>query len=188
MKVELKSCNLKNIFLLILITFNSINAQTVKVTPEGLVDAQDPTINYYVINSEGTALELRNKVLNYLNTIYESPKDVLTVSAPNQIFVNGRFSERISNPAVYVYYRINILFKDNKVKIDFPKINMSYPLNGGSKRMLFFTLSKKGGLSDTYGIWEKDKLRFHEAKSEIEEIMNNYLTNLVASIKANDDW
>ena len=68
---------MKIILLLAVFIVSSINAQSAEVTPNGLVDAQDPTIKYYVINEEGTAQELRNKVLRYLNTVYESPRDVL---------------------------------------------------------------------------------------------------------------
>ncbi|MBC3759402.1 hypothetical protein H7U19_13365 [Hyunsoonleella sp. SJ7] len=177
----------KHIYLLLLFFVSTISAQIIEVTPKGLVFTEDANAPYIVIQEKGTVQELNNKVLSYLNGIYKNPKLVITTS-DNQIVVNAVANKLFKDPAVNVNYNLKIDFKENKIRINIPLLDMTHPLNGGGTRRLHLSLPKRQLFTDQYGIWEKDKLRFPKAKSGIEEYFNSYFLNLINAINAEDDW
>lgn len=107
------------------------NQQRIKVslTPNGLF--RDSLSNSYaVIPFEGkTQSELYEMVLQNLYELYNSPKEVLSLFENEMIAIYAQTTKLAYNRVLgltfagQTYYKINIYFKDNKVKIDYPEIS-----------------------------------------------------------------
>lgn len=164
----------------------STRSQYLELTPKGFINVQDPALGYVVLDIPGKGQgELYKSILTYLNTVYNSPDNVLSVVDNEQIVVNGLAQNKIKDPHVPIYYSLDFRFKDGKVRVDMPFIDMVRRIGDG--KSLFITLERKS-LLGVYGIWTKGKLRFPEAKASLEHFFNDYIDNIVSAAKTKDDW
>src|SRR5690606_22309818 len=119
---------------------------------------------------------------------YKSPKNVLSLVENEQIAINGLSSAEIRRPYVDLYYNMVIRFKDGKIRVDAPIIEMKHLLNDLSYRRIFISLDKKGLFSDNHGIWHKGKLALPDVKTHLEKFFSNYIDNIKSAVKSEDNW
>lgn len=185
---------MKKIVLLMLVMMLSVSAMAqFTLTPAGLVNTDNVEQNFITMDFPGkTQAQLYSSALMYLNSIYVSPKEVLSVVDNNSITVNG-----VSESAIYrkksmtstvssfdINYTITILFKDGKIRINNPSINrMNIAGNYDSQ---FFVVGFSG-----IGVFnQKDKLLAEETKTSIEKFFNTYVNDLKLGIEKSEaaDW
>jgi len=185
---------MKKLLLLIAI-FNiiALQAQKFELTSNGFVDINDQSKNYLVLDFPGKPKEqLFKEALIYFNKNYISSKDVIskvdneviTVNAisPNPIRLGG-FEKYTNN------YNITISFKDEKIKIDAPSVDLSY-IAGGRVYRLFVSNEKTSIMNQ--GIYGKNgKLNYKKAKEGLEEFAESFVLNLklgLSNESQNNDW
>lgn len=170
----------------------SASAQ-LKLTSDGFVNADDNTKNYIAIDfPEKTQSQLYKSALMYLNTLYVSPKEVLSTMENEVITINGvgEFRAKCATgiPIDFrVNYTISLKFKDGKMRIDIPSINsISAP---GVKMYLSGAGSMMG---DTLVIFKKNgEVKREDAKIALELYFNQYFSNIIEKINGSDtdnDW
>lgn len=175
--------------LMALLTGITAKAQYLELTPNGFTNVNDPSIDYVVLETpNATQAELYNSTLAYLQTQYQNPDAVLTVIENEQITINGLAKDQIKDPYVSLYYNLVFRFKDGKLRMDMPVMELKNLMNDLSYRRLFVSMEKRGFLNDKYGIWTKGKLRFPEAKNNLEDFFNTYLANIAAHANVKNDW
>lgn len=164
-------------------------AQFLELTPTGFKNIQEPTLDYIVLNIGKTSQQdLYKNTLSYLQTLYSHPDAVLTTIDNEQITVNGLAKDQIRDPYVSLYYNLVFKFKEGKIRMDMPIIELKNLMNDLSYRYLFISMEKRGFLNDKYGIWTKGKLRFPDAKDNLENFFNIYLANINTNATKKDDW
>lgn len=156
------------------------------LTEDGLINKNDSTKNYVVLEFKGkTKEELFKLTKNVITKHYVSPKSVISESAPDIISINGRDEVPIKNIKLYMYdmrYVLLFSFKDEKIKIDFNIIKMNYLENN-------LYIKKPEGALISIGIYnKKGKLVYPEAKKHIESIPNIIIAKLKQGVSTEEDW
>lgn len=189
---------MKKILLMMVLMTLSVSAMAqLKLTPDGLINAENTEQDFIVLDfPDKTQAQLYSAVLVYLNSMYVSPKEVLSVVEGNSITVNG-----ISRDAIYrkknmtstiptfdINYTITILFKEGKIRINNPTINrMNISGSSGSEFYVVGAnfLGTKNGIFDSKG-----KVMFEETKASIEEFFNSYINGVKQCVEKNEttDW
>lgn len=150
------------------------------LTPNGFVDEKDETKNHLVYEFEGkTTEEIYTNILATLTNIYKSAKDVLNVVENKTIVANGieTVCETKTKTGCFYHldlnYRISIDFKNNKIRISSPRIDLYDGLRLVENRVF----NKKG------------KLRNKQLKIDIEDFTNELINRIVKSVDdKNDEW
>lgn len=162
-------------------------ATTVKaqytLTPNGLVNETGK--EYLTFDFEGkTQTQLYSSVNMYLNSIFVSPKDVLSLVENNSIAINGITKDihrpksiNDLTPTFTMNYTITIYFKDGRIRFDNPSVNKMYVTdNPGNEYFGAFT--------------SKGKLKHEKTKESIEKFFNDFITEINQAITDNKatDW
>lgn len=150
------------------------------LTPNGFVDEKDEAENHLVYEFEGkTTEEIYTNILATLTNIYKSAKDVLNVVENKTIVANGieTVCETKTKTGCFypldLNYRISIDFKNNKIRISSPRIDLYDGLRLVENRIF----NKKG------------KLRNKQLKIDIEDFINTLVNKVVDAVEGkNDDW
>lgn len=105
---------MKKITLLLLLLVNYVNAQEIKITPEG--------ISSVVLPAEGkTAFQIYDLAKDLIIKMFDNPKNVIKVDEPGKILrFDGvkKFKGSISTEGIY-NYTCELEFKDGRYKISF---------------------------------------------------------------------
>jgi len=167
------------------------NAQLV-LTPQGFVSSSDTIKNYIVISFDSVGQKaLFDRALLYLNTIYVSPKDVLSLVDSTSITINGLSKRAILRNNQHVFdlnYSINIQFKQGKVRVNAPAVKLTTTAYSNFQTLYLVANNSLDGRR--MGIWnEKGKLVSERAKIELETFFNKYIDDMVKGINSNsNDW
>lgn len=174
-----------------LVTF----AQSFTLTPNGLVNAEDTTKHFVVVEVPGTKSELFAKAKTAVTAMWNSPKDVMSCNEPDIITVNGYNGDAIYRKllgAKYYFsfnYRLQLQFKDGKIRIDAPVVDKAELQN--NKGTLYFCCGKDSFSGSAYVFNKEGKVKYKDQKKQLEDYLNGLIATLVDKIKngaSNEDW
>lgn len=165
-------------------------AQTMKLTPDGFVDASDSSKKYVVIEfPNASQSELYKDALVMLNKKYRSSKDVLSAVEPESITIDAISSHPVHRTSMHSFtnrYNITISFKDGKIKVDAPSIQL-YTYDYGKKQEMFLI----GGFTidgSSFGIYnKKGELKIEKAENDLNQFVNNFIAD-IKNIQSKEDW
>ena len=165
-------------------------AQVFTLTANGFVNAEDPSKDYAVVEIEGTQAELFNKAKTAATAMWGAAKEVLSYNEPDIIVINGvgtkvmdyTFMGMISN--YDVPYRLQLQFKDGRMRIDAPSANKGI-VSGGRGEIYF----DKGGRTSLFK--KNGEVRYENMRSQVDTYFNTLISVLVDKMKngaAQEDW
>ena len=166
-----------------------------QLTPNGLTATDGKS--YCVIQLEGSASELYNKVLRSIGRLYKSPKDVISQIENQQISLNAirpMVTEYKFNGKTFIdaYYTLTIEFKDGRVRVFAPNIQKLADCRTGNE--ILFICEKLNPMTQVkdqsiYN-YKDQSLRSPELKANIEKSFNDLIETLLFSKleDTNDDW
>lgn len=176
------------LILVLLISFN-LNAQF-EITPDNYKNADDSSKNYVVLDFDDMSQkELFTSVKSFITSKYKGIKfDGFNEVEYNQIVLDANFydsdTKKLSwGSALEVKNRIEVNFKDNKVRIKPKFVKLETPesnspndirLNGGGLTSSIF--NKKG------------KVRKKKMKERAEKSVNLFVEEVKKYVDSNDDW
>lgn len=189
---------MKKLFVLLVLISNFVFSQKFILTPQNLVNAEDNTKNYVILEfPEKKQAELFKSAKLYFNTLYNNPKYVSSEVENEQIALNAVSKSVIKLKGMLkfdVSYNSIISFKDGKVKVElsikkFERYTPVTTYGGGyeDQGIIGFDI----GLSKTGIFNSKGKLINEKGKETTEEFANNFVNNLKEAIIKNNsgsDW
>lgn len=171
-------------------------AQKFDLNADGWFNADDPSKNFLVVEVPGTKAELFAKAKTAVVSMWNSPKDVLSYNEPDIIIINGYNDGSVSwkkygfTHTFGFPYRIQLQFKDGKVRIDAPGVDHGDSNNG--KGTLYFGGGKSSTMAASMYIFDENgKLKMKEQKEQLVRAMNELVYCLVEKIKngaSQEDW
>lgn len=173
-------------YIFLLFAFLSINVYSQYFTLDQTGFYNDGN-NYIVVEfPELTKSQLYNKVLTNINSIYNSGKDVVSVVQDESISISAHQKNAIQSK-FEIDYKLNLLFKDGKIRIDAPLFDMyNYASGDFSGTKVPLKLVKDGIL----GFWiynTKGKLTNQKAYDDLSNFFNVLIGSILKDI-SNDDW
>lgn len=172
-------------------------AQTFTLTPQGFVNADEQTKTYVVVEMQGTQAELYAKAKTAVTSMWNSPKDAMSYNEPDIIVVNGysnnaaHFKKWGRDNIFGMVYRLQIQFKDGRIRIDAPVIG-SLDYAGGQGTMLIEAGDNSTSQHITRAFEKNGKVRFPEFNKNVEDYFNGLVATLIDKMKngvSNDkDW
>lgn len=191
---------MKRLFTLLLLAFlsTSLFSQSknyFKLTPNGLLSIDDKA--YCVIQIEGTATELYNKVLRSIGRLYNSPDHVTSKVENQQISINAirpMVTDFKFNGKTFIdaHYTLTIEFKDGRVRVFAPNIQKLVDCRtGGEILYICEKLNPMTQIKDQSIYNYKDQsLRSPEVKTKIENSFNELIDALLFSNMetTDDNW
>lgn len=180
---------MKKTLLFIVICFAAIQTTSAQfsLTPNGFINPDSPDNNYVVYEFTGKSQqEIYDAAIAYLYSIYVNPDAVLSTAQNNSITINA-FTNNAIQFAKKVYcdmtYSLSLQIKDGKLRINAPYVvsmrNSALDLDCYVRgRELFFK---------TCVFNLKGKLLNEMALNSLEAFFENYISNLLTGIKAQDN-
>ncbi len=175
----------------------SVHSQEFVLTDNGFLDVKDNSKNYVVIEVPGKSKEeLYLTTKKYINTLYNSPKFVVSDIENEQIVVDAIGSEiikvifRLNGSNLWqLNYKYVIDFKDGRLR--FSPIFKSLSNTEDSQEIMLIGISALGNATGIFN--EKGKILREKAKLEIESQVSEYLTLLKDHLlnvnsEENDNW
>ena len=159
--------------------------------------ASDSTSTFVVIEFPNKSKkELYTNTLTYLNSIYGNPEKVLSTVENESIIVNG-LTESIKGSLDWykypMFYRIIIMFKDEKIKLEPIITNLTEITGTGTENKYYVSNTDSPKEVEINCIWMESKknngyfLFRDELKLSIDNWFNSYVKSLKKGIK-NNDW
>ncbi|KGO91329.1 DUF4468 domain-containing protein [Flavobacterium subsaxonicum] len=157
-------------------------AQEFTVTPAGLASKTDPSKTYVVVHFEGVSADsLYASAKRYVQSKYTGPKDAIKGELPSQFISFETTSDTIMSVkeknktvAYNATYTTTIDFKDGKIRISFPAVDI-YTLN-------------KSGEKEAYpfsAYWNKSgKLVNSRSKKLVEAYFNAFTGSLIKGVNS----
>lgn len=181
-------------FLAILFTANLLSAQKGNEEPFKVpnipVDKDTKLITYTkVIEVSGTKEELYKKALNWFNTYYKNPKDVIKEQNETDKKILGKHRFNFNNPpdkkgstayAGILQYSIYVFAKDGRVKYEIKDFNLKDVSYSPVEYWLDKTSQKYSSKCDYY-LLELDT-KINEVIADFEKFMTS------TEKKADDNW
>lgn len=185
---------MKKIFIIVILlnTF-TVFSQKFELTPNGFVDSEDHSKNYIVIEFPSkTKEELLNETMIYLTKNYVSANDVINKVNEEVITISAYSSNQITlGYRNYTNkYIITFSFKDSKVKIDSPLIELSYGA-GENYHRLHISYLERNSLSNDGIFAKKNKLKHKRPKDDLELFANKFVLSYKDGLSEedkNEDW
>lgn len=162
------------------------------LTPNGFETVEVSENDFLVINFPNkTKAGLYKESLIYFNSIYKSPKNVISTVENEIITINGFAGNSIRRNGMHVFdmdYNIVIKFKDNKVRIDKPSFKLTTFTD--HQQVLHVKWKKFSVDGSNLGIYgKKDKLKSKKAKEDLELFYNSYIAKFINSLNSKEeDW
>lgn len=170
-------------------------AQKFDLNADGWFNADEPSKNFLVVEVPGTKAELFAKAKTAVVSMWNSPKDVLSYNEPDIIIINGHNSGSVHKKSMGMtfvfefYYRIQLQFKDGKVRIDAPGVEKGTYNN---KSTLYFSGGKTSSWTGQAFLFDENgKLKMKDQKEQLVNAMNELVYCLVEKIKkgaSQEDW
>lgn len=180
-----------SIILLLFSLYSTSVFSQFELTKDGL-KVKDSDKDYLICEFTGkTQSEVYISVLKTLTLKYKSAKHVLSKVENETISIKGYESayigaEKMLGVYLFLYdldYKINISFRDDKIKIDIPTIEFISEI--GNNRKL--TLSDSGMFKAP--IFKKDKVKEEGAKQRIEDFFNTLVAEIKQGVESEkEDW
>lgn len=166
-----------------------------KLTPNGFTSMDDKP--YCVVQVEGTASEIYDKVLRSIGRLYNSPQTVASKVESQQISINAirpNVTEYKFNGKTFIdaHYTLTIEFKDGRVRVFAPNIQKLADCRTDNE--ILFICEKLNPMTQVkdQSIYNfKDQsLRSPELKANIEKSFNALIETLLFSKleSSDDDW
>jgi len=140
--------------------------------------------------------ELYTNVLVYLNSIYSYPEKVLNTVENEVIIINGLTKSIKDKSGLYDYvlnYRIDLKFKDGKIRIEPSITDLNEIFSSiNSRKKIYVANTDSPKKVEINCIWMSNKndngywLSKNDLKLNLDNWINNYISNLVVGIKKND--
>jgi len=172
-------------------------AQTFTLTPQGLVNADDQSKTYVVVEMPGTQAELYAKAKTAVVSMWNSPKDAMSYNEPDIIVVNGysanaaHFRKWGRDNVFGMEYRLQIQFKDGRIRINAPVIG-SLDYANGQGTMLIEAGDNSTSQHITRAFDKNGKVRFKDFNENVENYFNGLVQTIIDTMKngaSNDeDW
>lgn len=166
---------MKKLILLFVLISNIAFSQKFILTPQNLVNAEDNSKSYIVLEfPEKTKEELYKSFKIYFQKLYDNSNFTMTNTENEQIVINNR-DVYVGLGFSYYYYKDIYTFKDGKVKYEpyFEKLSKG---TGFDEEFIF--LQGSGGIYKLNGSLSKEK-----AKNAVESSVN--LKLLILKIEIN---
>lgn len=179
-------------FILFLLLYSGVAfGQKFELTAKGFVNSEDTSKDYIVVEfPEKTKEELYKQVLITLNKKYKSAKNVISSVEPENITLNAISASRIRRTNSHSFenkYNITLSFKDGKIKIDAPQVDL-YTFDYGKKQEMYLV----GGFSldgSSFGIFnKKGDVKIEKAKEDLESFANSFIEDIKNGINSKDEW
>lgn len=164
-----------------------------ELTTDGL-KVVDSDKDYIVLDFKNKPKDVLFKsVLKTLTLKYNSAKDVLSKVENETISINGLQSnyvgaEKMLGAYLNVYdlkYKVNISFRDNKIKIDNPFIKFPMKIIGNSRELRL----SKAGFGNAVIFKKNGKIKEKDAKKKIEDFFNTLVSEIKQGVEnKQDDW
>ncbi|MDM1061930.1 DUF4468 domain-containing protein [Empedobacter falsenii] len=188
---------MKYIILFFMLFAVNMQAQKFRLKPSGFVNSDDNSKNYVVLEFPNQSQsDLFKKAMIYATKNYKSANNVVSKVDNEAITINAISSIPIRRNALHVFqnqYTIILSFKDGKIKVDAPIVNMTRFIDG-EKKTLHVSWNRPVPLNESnVGVYGKDdKLKSEKALEDLERFANEFLEKLKNGIEsessANDDW
>ena len=171
-------------------------AQTFTLTPQGFVNADDQSKAYVVVEIPGTQAELFAKAKTAVTSMWNSPKDAMSNDEPNLIVVNGyspnaaHFKKWGRDNTFEMDYRLQIQFKDGRIRIDAPVIGRLDYANGQGA-MLIEAGDNSTSQHITRAFEKNGKVRFAEFNKNVEDYFNGLVATLIGKMQngvSDEEW
>jgi transcription initiation factor IIF auxiliary subunit len=161
------------------------------LTPNGFFNLQNTSQDFVVLEVDGnTQSELYQKVLLFLHSTYNSPKDVISQVEPVSITINGWSGKAIRRNSMHAFdmgYSINFQFKDNKIRVSAPTFDLTTFTDKTQRLELVANNSFTGSVLGIYNT--KGTLKSEHAKNDLETHFNEFIQALNTSLKSSsEDW
>lgn len=172
-------------FIVICITTNA--QSKFELMPSGtFASVEDKVTNYLIFDFEGVPKEqIYSKALIALNSMYVSPKDVLSTVENEIISINGIGTESIlarimgMKFSYNISYTMTLKFKDGKLRVDTPSINSITHPNPSATRPVIYVPR------DIFN--KKDEVKNEETKVSIEDFFNNLVNQMLSNMTTSTD-
>lgn len=169
----------------------AVAAQSFKLTANGFVNAEDPTKDFAVVEIEGTQAELFNKAKTAATAMWGAAKEVLSYNEPDIMVINGvgaaamDFTIMGMTTTFDVPYRLQLQFKDGRIRIDSPAVEKGINSTGRGGDVYF------GPGGQMYLFKKNGEPRRDKMIKQAEEHINGLIATLVSKIKngaSQEDW
>lgn len=168
-----------------------------KLTPDGFRSLDDK--EFYIIQTDKSAIDMYNEVLLALGRLANSPKDVISKVENQQIAINAYllgatiFKFNGIKTTMNAHYQLTIEFKDNRVRVFVPDILGLYDDKYGNEILFVCTkINRLYQVKDQSIFDYKTKaLRNEEQKNKLESSFNALINALLFSKYSdgtNEDW
>lgn len=165
------------------------------LTPNGLFKDNQGN-DYAVILFEGkNRTELYDMVIKHVNSLYRSPKEVMSVIENEMISIYA-LSDKLAYDNILgitrrgvTYYTIKIHFKDNKIKIDFPSISKVTFGSGSQEMTISYSYQVGTYFEKKTGKPKKKRIEWIESIEKHASWVCNYLIwGSEKEQKSNEEW
>lgn len=186
---------MKKIILTLIAFLPFVCSAQFELTPNGLVD-QSTKKDFIVKDFPGkSAVDLYNKSLVSITSIYKSPNTVASKVEGEIINVNGTGTitvKRVMNFDYIIEYNLIIRFKDGKVRFDSPLISSIYTFNGYNKKCYIdITGSDAKDMGSTIHVFKSNgEIKQEKIKNDIEKCFNAIFYKIISDINGgvDNDW
>ncbi len=162
-------------------------SQSFELTNRGFFDSADKEKDYVILDFAGRSQnDLYKQTLLYINTIYKSPKNVISTVENESITVNGYAQNAVKRNAFNSFnmdYTMVFLFKDGRMRVNVP----SFTLTAFTDKLQTLYLVSGNSLDgSSLGIYnKKGDLKSEKAKASLESFFNGYIQSLKKAIEEN---
>ena len=156
---------------------------------DGTFKTKDNT-NYAVVEYDGmSAEELYTMVKNNINSLYKSPKDVMSEVENTSITVRGYSEDIIIDKFGYSgYYNLNFKFKDGKIRVAAPIVDEKV-YSWGSNIQCYFSDEIATFFNKKDGSVKPKKTKYKElTENNLNLIIYKIIQNQEESQSKEDNW
>ena len=172
------------------------SAQSFVLTPNGFVNADEKSKTFIVVEIKGTQAELYAKAKTAVTSMWNSPKDVMSYNEPDIIVVNGfsstaaHFRKWGRDNVAELNYRLQIQFKDGRLRIDAPQIGKLDMI--GQQGTLLIEAGDNSTMAHIVRAFDKKgKARFPDFNTNVENYFNGLIATLIERMNngaSTEDW
>lgn len=181
------------LLLLLLLTVYNINyAQQFELTPNGFVNSENKEIEYIVLEYSGkTKEELFKEVLIFATENFKSSKEVVSKVEYETITINANSSKLIRRNTLHAFnnnYTVVMSFKDGKVKMNAPVVDLS-TFTDGRKQTLHVFYPKTDLRGTDLSVYNKKGVaRSKMAVSDLNAFALDFLELFKSEMQKDNEW
>tara|TARA_Y100001951_G_C11155205_1_gene191536 strand:+ start:122 stop:658 length:537 start_codon:yes stop_codon:yes gene_type:complete len=178
---------MKKLITLLLLSVATAAQAQFGLTPQGFTTADKK--GYLVLEAEASQYDLYKATERYLHSIYTNPDKALSTIDGEMITIHAQQPQSVRRNKMHGFdmaYSISLAFKDGKVKVDAPSVE----LTAFTDKLQTLGLQGSNSLNgSSLYIWNnKGKLKSPLAKSDLEAFFNAFVADLEKALNTNDEW